>query len=138
MAALEEAGAPAETANILYGSKPNRDTGLALTRSLLDRAERPTAIFAANNSLAAGAVLALRQAGLQVPRHLSVACFDDNDANAFNPFFTSVVQPAYRMGLAAAAMLIDAIRGRGPGDCPVVFQTELILRRSTAPPAGDG
>lgn len=136
LSAMHEKQIPVKPEFILYGQKPNKENGHSLTRRLLNCNTRPTAIFAANNSLAAGTVTALQQAGLNVPGDLSVACFDDNDTNSFNPFFTSVIQPAYMMGYVAAEILIKRFKADRKGQANrILMQTELVRRQSTAPPA---
>lgn len=135
LSAMSEMQIPVKPEFILYGHKPNKDVGLELTRRLIKLDSRPTAIFAANNSLSVGTVLALQQAGLSVPQDVSVACFDDNDANSFNPFFTSVIQPAYMMGYVTAELLQKRIKdGRESQVTRLLMQPEMVIRHSTTHP----
>lgn len=138
LSAMRDKNIPVKPEFILYGQKPIKEIGYNLTCRLLSYKTRPTAIFAANNSLAVGTVTALQQAGLNVPRDLSVTCFDDNDSNSFKPFFTSVIQPAYMMGYVAAEILIKRLKNNKKGQAnKILMQTELVKRYSTAPgPAG--
>lgn len=132
-AAMEDAHLPLEQKYLLFGLKPSKEVGHSLTRKLLKMNLRPTAIFAANNSLAVGTVSALLQAGIGVPEDISVACFDDNDLNAYKPFFTSVIQPAYMMGYVAAEVLLQRLKSEkvGPAN-KIIMQPELVVRQSTA------
>ena len=73
---------------------------------------RPTAIFAANNFIAFGAIRALREAGLRVPEDMSVVAFDDLPEEwVSEPFLTVAAQPAYEIGRRAATLLLDRIAG---------------------------
>ena len=96
----------------------------------------PTAIFAANNFIAFGAVRALRELGLRVPEDISVVAFDDLPAEWVDePFLTVAAQPAYDIGRRAADLMIDRLLGeRTTAGESVVLPFEVIVRRSTAAP----
>lgn len=129
--ALRQAGLPAEEQMILWGEKPNRETGFSLTRTLLQLAPRPTAIFAANNFLALGAVAALGEAGIETPGDISVVCFDAAETGAtLTPFFTSMVQPAYMMGQMAVDLLLRQMKQKDAPAARVILESELIIRDS--------
>ncbi len=94
-----------------------------------------SAIFAANDLSAIGIMAALRERGLTVPDEVSVVGFDDIHLCAYTvPALTTIRQPAYAMGRRAAELLIDAVEGGDPRG--VTFEAELVVRGSTAPPAG--
>jgi LacI family transcriptional regulator len=95
--------------------------------------EPPTAIFAANNMLAVGVIQSLRQRGLQVPRDISVVCFDDfGPAGAINPFLTVASQPAYQFGQLGMQLLIERIEGDSVNEARrIMLPSELIVRSST-------
>jgi LacI family transcriptional regulator len=99
-------------------------------------AERPTAIFAANNLLAEHAWQVLRRLGLRLPDDISLVGFDDVPWMAMvEPGITVVAQPTVEMGRRAAQLLLR--RSVDPG-CPRSVETlepTLVLRGSTAPPA---
>jgi LacI family transcriptional regulator len=106
-------------------------SGLKAGRRLLNRMDRPTAIFASNDDMAAGVIQAARELGLDVPRQLSVAGFDDSEiAGIVWPALTTIRQPSYAMAFAAAGLLIDLVRGRA---VPAVTRLDyaLVLRGST-------
>jgi len=106
-------------------------SGLKAGRRLLMRMDRPTAIFASNDDMAAGVIQAARELGLDVPRQLSVAGFDDSQIATIDwPALTTIRQPTYEMAFAAAGLLIDLVRGR---DVPAVTRLDyqLVLRGST-------
>jgi LacI family transcriptional regulator len=80
--------------------------------TLASLAEPPTAIFAANDSMAIGALSALRERGLRVPEDIAVVGFDDIPlARYMNPPLTSVHVPIFEMGERAARRLIEALAG---------------------------
>jgi LacI family transcriptional regulator len=102
------------------------------TRAILDDVNPPTAILAANNFMAIGALRALRERGCRVPEDVALACFDDiPDAAEVDPFLTALAQPAYTMGTLAMQLLLERIGGRfrgGPRE--IVLSSQLLVRRS--------
>ncbi|MDI6943014.1 LacI family DNA-binding transcriptional regulator [Microbacterium barkeri] len=99
----------------------------------LPAAERPDAVFAANDQLACGIVHALVSAGIRVPGEIAIVGYDDIPfASIAAVPITSVRQPARAMGRRAAEMLVDAVRGAAPAAAPAeVFAPELVVRAST-------
>lgn len=94
---------------------------------------RPTAVACANDESAMGLIAAAHEAGLRVPRDLSVAGFDDiHFAQAFIPALTTVCQPRAAMGAEAMRLLLAHWAGEAPE--PVVLPSKLVPRASTAPP----
>jgi DNA-binding LacI/PurR family transcriptional regulator len=110
--------------------------GHAKTMLLLRMIPRPTVIFAGNDMIAFGALLAFREAGLRCPGDISLIGFDNLDlAEMTSPPLSSVSQPGYQMGSTAARMLIERVRGdHGPAK-HVVIETALKIRDSVGPPA---
>jgi LacI family transcriptional regulator len=109
--------------------------GYSATRLLLAQHERPTAIMASNDILAAGALQAAHEAGLRVPDDLSIIGFDDTIAAFLTPLLTSVRLPARRLGEVAAKLVIDQIEGLGPTESQsLALEAEFVLRQSTAQP----
>jgi DNA-binding LacI/PurR family transcriptional regulator len=108
--------------------------GERATALLLDRDEPPTAIFAACDEMAMGAISALREAGLSVPRDISVVGVDDHDlAGAVG--LSTVAQPAAEQGRLAADTLLGILCGDLPADATgTELPTRLIVRASTGPP----
>jgi LacI family transcriptional regulator len=108
------------------------DSGLAAAGRLLDAPDRPTAIFASNDEMAAGAFHAARQRNLTVPDDLSIIGFDDSPIAAHMwPPMTTVGWPVREMGRAAALKLIvpdDPAAGSSR------FPARLVKRQSVAPP----
>jgi len=93
------------------------------------------AVFAHNDLSAAGALQAIREAGLQVPHDVSVVGFDDVPLAAHTePPLTTVHQPMRQMGATAARLLLEHFDGVPLPRAPTVIPTELIVRGSTQPP----
>jgi DNA-binding LacI/PurR family transcriptional regulator len=105
-------------------------SGAALTRELLARRVTPTAIVAASDLIAAGAIMAARDAGLDVPRDVSVVGFGDFAVSTqVNPKLTTVHLPLEQLGAGAVTALMKGIRGEGVET--IHLATELIRRKST-------
>jgi len=113
------------------------EAGLAMARQVLAAVPRPTAIFAANNFIAFGAIRAIREVGLRVPDDVSVVCFDDVPTDwVIDPFMTCIVQDAYAMGRKAAELLLTRITSSRPAKPrSIVLPVTFVVRRSTAPTA---
>jgi len=109
------------------------ESGIAGAKRLLDLADPPTAIFAANDDSACGVMHEAFERGLRIPDDLSVFGFDDTPtAHQVWPSLTTVRQPCRDMGRIAAEQLLAAIRDPGAGQL-VHVPYALKLRRSTGP-----
>lgn len=123
----------------LEGEQANHEPGHVATRKLLAAGKPFTALFCFNDIAAIGAVLALREAGLVIPRDVSVVGFDDVETAAFqNPGLTTVRQPLRQMGVLAAETVLEQIAARrGSSGEPLphvrqlVVEPKLVLRAST-------
>lgn len=113
----------------------DKQGGYSKALILLRLVPRPTAIFAGNDMIALGALLAIREAGLRCPEDISLMGFDDLDiAETTNPSLSSVSQSGYQLGTTAARILLDRLEGdKGPAK-HLVLQTSLKLRHSVAAP----
>ncbi|HEY6057837.1 MAG TPA: LacI family DNA-binding transcriptional regulator [Candidatus Limnocylindrales bacterium] len=134
--ALTEVAIPFDPTLVRYGGF-GLAGGYRMALEVLAGVPRPTAIFAANNFLAFGALRALRHARLRVPEDMSLVCFDDLPEDwMIDPFLTVMDQPAYEMGRQAAELLFERLEGRGAKrPRSIVLPGEFIVRRSSAPPA---
>ena len=132
--ALAENGLNPEQDLIHYGEF-TLENGYATTQRVLSIVPRPTALFAANNFIAIGALRALREAGLRVPEDVALVGFDDlPPALVVDPFLTVAAQPAYQMGQRATELLLARLSDQAPETHQeVVLPTELIVRRSSGP-----
>lgn len=131
--ALEEHNLPFEQ-DLLRTAAFLPRTGRAAMADLLRLPRPPTAILAASDVVALGAMRAIHQAGLEIPDDISVVGFDDIllAAEACPPL-TTVRVPAYGLGWTAAEVLITLIDSQEPVSS-VVLSPELIVRESCAPP----
>jgi LacI family transcriptional regulator len=103
--------------------------------TLLDLPERPTAVFAFNDSIAFGVLRAARDRGLRVPEDLSVVGFDDIEpATLVTPALTTVRQPLGEIGRTAVNVLVRLLDGRASETPHIELATRLVVRESTAPP----
>lgn len=101
----------------------------------LELARNPevTAIFAANDQMALGAIRALHEAGRRVPEEVSVVGFDDMEESAdFWPPLTTIHQNFGEVGTRSLAALVDEIEGREVGSSPAIA-THLVVRASSGP-----
>lgn len=109
------------------------ESGYAGANQLLDLPDRPTAIFAGNDDMAAGVICAICERGLTVPGDISVCGFDDTPiARQIYPPLTTICQPTREMGRVAASELLKEIREMGGGGVVDLAYT-LQVRRSTGP-----
>ncbi len=119
----------------LRGPEPGPGPGFLVTQELLRTGKPFTAIVAFNDVTAIGAILALREAGLRVPRDVSVLGFDDVlIAMTNNPPLTTIHQPLRRMGQVAASTLLGLIRDEitHPEPATITVHPKLVVRKSTA------
>ncbi len=133
--ALQEAGLEAPAELICYGEY-TQESGYQMARKALSLMPRPTALFAANNFIAIGALRALREAGVRVPEDMALVSFDDiPPAFVIEPFLTVAAQPAYEMGRRATELLLARLSGQAPSEPQeIILPTEIIVRRSSGPP----
>lgn len=133
--ALRAAGVPVDPRRVVEAEFTIAGGERAMAE-LLSRDEPPTAVVAASDEMAMGAMGVLRQAGLRVPQDVSVIGIDDHDLAGVVGLST-VAQPAAEQGRLAALTLLrrlrDRVRDDGPVE-PVVLPTSLVVRESTAPP----
>jgi DNA-binding LacI/PurR family transcriptional regulator len=98
---------------------------------LMSLAKPPTAIFAASDTLAIGALAGIKECGLNVPQDVSLAGFDDIDFAAYcDPPLTTIRIPAYEMGQLAVAIILKKLEKKEIGVRQYCLDTELIIRKS--------
>ncbi len=107
-------------------------SGYHAMKQLLTDTPRPTAVFVASDVVAAGAILAIRRAGLRIPEDVAVVGFDDIPmAEYLDPPLTTVRLPAFGLGWAAGERLVRLIRGEGLDQAGIFLDSQLIIREST-------
>ncbi|MFN8150462.1 MAG: LacI family DNA-binding transcriptional regulator [Solirubrobacterales bacterium] len=130
-AALQDAGIEPERDLQLFRGRWDARSGAEMAANLLELRDPPTAIMAANDLLALGAMRSAMSKGLRVPEDVAVSGFNDFDFSAFvEPALTTVSIPVYEMGRKAAAGVIDLLEG-GSADPSFGFPVEIIMRAST-------
>ena len=135
--ALSQAGIAAD-ANLVFHGSFSVESGQEMAMRALALQPRPSAIFAASNFIAVGALRALDAAGIRVPEEMSMVAFDDLPYSQ-RPFLTVAAQPAYELGKVAATLLLQRIAEPAAADYQdIVLPTELIVRASTQAAAGSG
>jgi len=128
--ALEECGLWRDGQLVVEGGR-RRDSDRVAVEKLLQGGALPTAVFAANDFMAAGAVMAFTKAGLRVPHDVAVVGFDDGDlATVVHPPLTTVRVPRARMGEVAAHRLMDLIGAPPAPPVLTVLPTTLTIRES--------
>lgn len=108
-------------------------SGYPAAKKFLALPERPTAIFAANDLMALGAIYAIQEAGLRVPEDIAIVGYDDREITSLSrPTITTVTLPCYEMGEKSAQLLLRRLEN--PLDTfdeePVRVQGKLVVRDS--------
>jgi LacI family transcriptional regulator len=115
------------------------ESGYEAMRALLALPEPPTAVFAASDLMAVGALRAVTESGRSVPGDLSLVGFDDIQlARLLQPPLTTIRQDKAGLGIAAAEAVIRMIEGDGAAPPVVTLPVELVERASTAPLSESG
>jgi LacI family transcriptional regulator len=133
--AFTEAGVDPQSIRLEHGNF-RADSGYELTRGVLAGPRRPTALLCGNDRMAYGAYLALGEAGLRIPRDMSVMGYDDQAdlAADLHPALSTVRLPYYEMGSWAAEQLFP--RSLPPDLGPCYLPGPVVLRDSIAPIPG--
>lgn len=132
--ALNEAGIALDDGMIYDVAKTaSANPGYEGALALLERRPTLSAIVCASDVMAVGAVTALEEMGIEVPRDVAVTGYDNTLlATMMRPALTSVAQPTEELGRLGAEMLIDAIEGRaGLEPKTTVLEPRLVVRNST-------
>lgn len=111
--------------------------GYSAAKKLLALSKPPTAIFAANDLMAIGALKALQDMGLSVPNDVSVMGFDNIEiSNLCTPSLTTINQPKYEMGALSTKMLLSTLNQAAhthPAGQSITLKTEIVYRNSVGP-----
>jgi LacI family xylobiose transport system transcriptional regulator len=132
--AMTAAGLPIDPDWIRFGDF-HTSGGRLHGQDLLDRDDRPTAIFAGSDLQALGVLEAMRQLGLRAPDDVSIVGYDDIPlATWVSPRLTTIHQPLRRMAEEATRLVIRMREGRSTEVTRLDLATDLVVRESTAPP----
>ena len=136
---LQDAGVPFDPAMVIT-EKSDAAAGYRAASRLLDRPDRPTAVFCFNDRIAMGTYQAAADLGLRIPDDLSVVGFDNQEhiADALRPGLTTLALPHYEMGQWAVRTLEELVESRGqqPAAQGVTLPCRLVQRASVASPPG--
>jgi len=128
-AALTEAGG---VPDVVLDDQFNEEGGFRAAQVILERKIHPTAIFAANDLMAIGVMQALRMASVNIPGDIAVAGFDDiSAARLVSPALTTVAQHQHEVGIRAAEILMDRIKGRVTGRGTAVEMPFTLIERGS-------
>ena len=126
---------PPEFMQIINTNLEGRRSFYHAARSLLTLPNPPTALFTSDDCVAMEALEAAHDLGIAVPERLSIIGFDDHpETKRVTPALTTIRQPLVEMGKTAATMLISLVEGKEVLVRTHLFEPELIVRGSTAPP----
>jgi LacI family transcriptional regulator, galactose operon repressor len=129
--ALRDGGVTFEPEFVRVAPDWNQDSGFRLAREVIQRGEPPNAIVCANDELAAGAILGLRELGLAVPADVSVIGFDDRPFAAHLPIpLSTIALPLYEMGQRAAGEVFRGLAGEQLRSEIVRVPCKLVVRDS--------
>jgi LacI family transcriptional regulator/LacI family repressor for deo operon, udp, cdd, tsx, nupC, and nupG len=128
--AHSQAGLPIKSELIRFGDF-KQESGRLLAHELLALSDPPTAIFACNGLMTAGALEAIAALGLKIPKQVGIVGFDELPlSGVFNPPLTVVRQPAYEVGKYAAELLLKRIEDAKRPATSLKLMPELIIRKS--------
>ena len=128
--ALEAAGIAFDPNLVAFGSY-SAQSGYEAMKQLLQIKPRPTALFAGNDTIALGAMAAIRDHGLRIPEDIAVVGFDDIPTAPFlAPALTTIHAPAISQGRTAIEMLLQRMQGKVPAQQRVMLEAPLVIRDS--------
>jgi DNA-binding LacI/PurR family transcriptional regulator len=108
-----------------------QQSGYTKACDLLNRQDRPTALFVSNNLMTLGALNAIHDIGLRIPQDIAIVGFDDLSwAPSINPPLTAVAQPTYELGKWAANLLLGRLSERDKEPVEIILKPSLIVRVS--------
>lgn len=132
-AALDDAGIAFDPSLVRVG-KWYESSGYRLAQELMSLSHRPTALVCCSDSLAAGALDAMLEAGIRVPDEVTVIGFDNRHFAAHqHPPLTTVALPLQEMGRLAGELLVSAIRGEHANAQIIKVSCALVVRKSSGP-----
>lgn len=127
---LEENGIPFDGALVGKG-EPSIRGGYEQMKALLEKKADITAVFAAGDTMAIGAIQALREAGRRVPEDCAVVGFDDIElSSVLNPKLTTIRQPKFQIGQQAFKTLLALMKKEPVPNSQVLLPYDLVIRES--------
>lgn len=133
--ALESRGLDPDACPVAEEGTFTCQAGYLAMQRLLAGQPRPTAVFAANDLMAIGAMRAVDEAGLCVPQDISIVGVDDIEVAAFQtPPLTTICQPFTQLATLGVQLLLDILAGKALAQTQIVVEPTLTVRQSTARP----
>ena len=133
LAALDKAGIKDKA--LVVGNDFSIQNGYLETKLLLNKTDRPTAIFALSNTIMLGAFRAIREAGLKIPEDISLVAFDNNIyMDYMTPAITRIGQPTEEMGKLATKLLFECISSGERSTTQIELSPTLITGASVGTP----
>ena len=131
---MQEAGLPVSESMICHGDNLF-ESGYKCGEQFLRQKDRPTAIMAATDDMAAGVIRVAHETGIRIPEDISITGFDDIPlADAIWPALTTIRQPTQIMGEKAAELLLASLRRSADADVEICsVASEIVIRESTGP-----
>lgn len=131
--ALQDAGVVPQPHWVIHSNYTREGALEAVCRWLDSRdSQGITAIFACNDTMAIGALQALKRRGRRVPEDISLVGFDGIEAASYvDPPLTTVQQPIFRLGRVVSSQLLQLLRGTTPAEKHIVVPLELVIRDSS-------
>jgi DNA-binding LacI/PurR family transcriptional regulator len=130
--ALREAGLPFDETLIRTGLPIDED-GYRLTKSLLELPQRPTALFTGSKLMTQGALHAIYDLGLSIPKDLALASFDKLDWMPFIPRMSYAEQPAYELGQTAIQLLFKRFENPQGSKKKIILESSLTFDSPSRP-----
>lgn len=126
--ALRKRGIPVEEDLIAHGDFTEISGYYGMQRLL---PHEPDAVFVGSDTMAMGAIRAIKQANLSVPEDIAIVGYDDlPPARMTSPPLTTIHQPIHRVGVKAVEILLDIIQNGKEPPRRIIFDTKLIVRES--------
>ena len=129
---LKEAGILVEKEYVRQGDFSMESGYKEILNLLAEAKNKPTALFAANDNMAIGAIKGIVEKGLQVPEDISVVGFDDIEmAEYYHPSLTTIHQDQYAIGMQAAELLFELMQNGKVKTNKIIMKQTLKVRQST-------
>lgn len=129
--ALRECGLSYDK-QIIVERKLNQYGGYEGISDLLNETQGVSAVFFANDTMAIGAIRAIRERGIAIPEELAMVGFDNTpESSVVTPSLSTVAYSLYDCATKAAEMLVKMLNDEPVSNCHVILPTELIIRKSS-------
>jgi LacI family transcriptional regulator len=132
---LEAHGLDGDACTVVEETTFTCQSGYVAMQQLLRHRPHPTAVFAANDLMAIGAMRAVDEVGLRIPQDISIVGVDDIEVAAFQtPPLTTIQQPFTQLATLGVQLLLDILAGKELVQPQIVIEPTLIVRQSTTKP----